>query len=633
MSVQTVPSRPIHHQSSLWVLTLGALGVVFGDIGTSPLYALRECFHGPHAIPLTEGNVLGILSLIVWSMLLILSVKYLLFVMRADNRGEGGVLALMALVSPKVKDHTKGMGKLIVLFGLFGAALLYGDGMITPAISVLSAVEGLEVATPLFKPYILPITIVILCLLFLPQKGGTSKIGAVFGPIIVIWFLTLAWLGIRGISMQPGVGAALNPVHTVRFVLNSPMEAFLSLGVVFLSVTGAEALYADMGHFGRKPIRLGWHLLVMPALVLNYLGQGALLLKNSSAVSNPFFNLAPNWALYPLVGLSTAATVIASQALISGAFSITKQAVSLGYLPRMSVHHTSKEEIGQIYVPFVNWGLLICTIGLVVFFGSSSNLAAAYGLAVTTTMVITTILTFFVTQKVWNWRVSTSLLVCVPFLIIDLCYFSASVMKIPHGGWFSLLVGILILICMTTWRKGRLLLGERLRALAMTIPDFLNTVKKYPPTKVPGTAIFMTSTLEYIPSALLHNVRHNHVLHENVILMTVTTAEVPHVPRDERFQLNRLGDGFYSLAVRYGFMDTPNVPAVLMRCECEILKLDLEHVTYFLGRETVLATTRPGMAVWREGLFAFMSRNAQRATAYFKIPSQQVVELGIQVEI
>ena len=630
----THPRAPVEHGAGyLGILTLGALGVVFGDIGTSSLYALRECFHGVHSLPLTEGNVLGILSLIIWSLILILSVKYLLFVMRADNRGEGGVLALMALVAPAAKDAKKGVGRAIVLMGIFGAALLYGDGMITPAISVLSAVEGLEIATPMFKPYIIPITVAVLCLLFLAQKGGTARIGAIFGPIIVIWFLTLAWLGYRGIMMRPGIATALNPLRAAQFIAQNTMEAFLSLGVVILAVTGAEALYADMGHFGRKPIRLAWHLLVLPSLVLNYLGQGALLLEQPAAASNPFYLLAPPWALYPLVCLSTIATVIASQALISGAFSITKQAVSLGYLPRMTITHTSRDEIGQIYVPFVNWSLLLCTIGLVLFFETSSNLAAAYGLAVTTTMVITTILTYFVTRKKWHWNLYSALLVGIPFLFIDLSFFGASILKIPHGGWFPLAIGIIILTCMTTWRRGRELLANRLRSLAMTIPDFLEMIERKPPIRVPGTAIFMTSTMDYVPSALLHNVRHNQILHDSVVLMTVTTAEVPHVPRDERFCLETLKDGFYSIAISYGFMDTPNVAAVLMRCEGINSKLNLEHVTYFLGRETVLATTRPGMAVWRESIFSFMSRNAQRATTYFRIPSHQVVEIGIQIEM
>ncbi len=617
----------------LMSLTLGALGVVFGDIGTSPLYALRECFHGPHAMPLSTLNVLGILSLIVWSLIIVISVKYLLFVMRADNRGEGGVLALMALAAPGANLIVKGKGRTLVLMGLFGAALLYGDGIITPAISVLGAVEGLEVASPGFGRYVMPISIVVLVLLFLPQRGGTAKIGAVFGPIIMLWFLALMGLGVAGILRHPAVLAALNPWHAVQFMLTNRWEGFVALGVVILAITGAEALYADMGHFGRRPIRIAWYTVVLPGLVLNYLGQGGLLLDDPTAAVNPFFRLAPEWALYPLVALSTASAVIASQALISGAYSLTRQAVSLGYLPRMTISHTSKEEIGQIYVPFVNWALLISTIWLVLFFENSSNMAAAYGVAVTTTMVITTILTFFVTHDRWGWRLWVSLLVTLPLLALDLSFFSATMTKVVHGGWFPLFIGCLILMVMTTWRRGRTILADRLRDRSVPIETFLKNLKQHPPVKVPGTAIFMTSSLYGAPPALVHNVKHNKVIHETVALMTVTTLEVPYVSRDERFKVRQIDDHFYTIAVSYGFMDTPNVPAVLLRCDTPELTLNLSEVAYFLGRETVLATSRPGMAIWRENLFSLMSRNAQRATAYFRIPSSQVVEIGIQIEL
>lgn len=626
---------PIDNQRRyLLTLTMGALGVVFGDIGTSPLYALREAFHGPHALPLHMDNVLGVLSLIFWSLVLIISGKYLMFVMRCDNRGEGGTLALMALASPPSANMTKhGKGRFIILAGLFGAALLYGDGMITPAITVLGAVEGLEVATPVFKPYVLPLSILVLCLIFIPQKRGTARIGAIFGPIILIWFLAIGALGIYGIFHHPSVLEAANPYFAWHFLQANGVDGFLSLGIVILVVTGGEALYADMGHFGRKPIRLAWYTVVLPGLLLNYFGQGALLLDNPEAAVNPFYMLAPDWALYPLVGLATAAAVIASQALISGAYSITRQAVSLGYLPRMTVSHTSKDEIGQIYVPFVNWALLFSTIWLVLFFRTSSAMAAAYGIAVTTTMVITTLLSFFVARDLWKWRLPAVLLLTVPILVIDLAFFGASITKIAHGGWFPLLVALLILIAMTTWRRGRTILSDRLRSRAISIDDFDRSIRAHPPLRVPGTAIFMTSTLDIAPPALVHNVKHNKIMHETNVLVTVVTREVPHVLRDERFRLSRIGDQFFTLQVYYGFMDAPNVPAVLMRCESPGLHLNLGEITYFLGRETVLATHRPGMAIWRENLFSFMSRNAQQATAYFRIPPSQVVELGSQVEL
>ncbi len=621
-----------HSNRYLLKLSLGALGVVFGDIGTSPLYALREAFHGPHAIPLTQGNVLGVLSLIFWSLVAIISFWYLLFVMRCDNRGEGGVLALMALVDPKAQLTKPGRGRWIILMGLFGASLLYGDGIITPAITVMGAVEGLEVVTPLLSHYVVPVSILVLCGVFLPQSRGTAKIGAVFGPVILVWFIVLAVLGVMGIAKHPSVLMAANPIHAYEFFRANVWEAFLALGIVFLVVTGGEALYADMGHFGRRPIRLAWYTVVLPALLLNYFGQGALLLDTPEAASNPFFRLAPSWALLPLVALSTAAAVIASQALISGAFSITRQAVSLGYLPRMTINHTSKEEIGQIYVPFVNWAMLLSTIFLVISFRTSSNIAAAYGVAVTTTMVITTILVYFVARHRWRWKLSTILLVITPIMIINLAYFGAALLKIPHGGWFPLLVGALIITAMTTWRRGRVILAERLQSRAMPTEEFVASLKSNPPHRVAGTAVFMTSAVEGAPPALVHNVKHNKVLHETIILMTVITREVPYVARDDRFEMANVAPGVYTMRIYYGFMDTPNVPAVLLRCETKDLKFDMAEIAYFLGRETVLATSRPGMAVWRENVFSFMSRNAQRATTYFRIPPNQVVEIGIQIE-
>ena len=633
MNMPNAASPPEYNRRYLAMLTLGALGVVFGDIGTSPLYTIREAFHGEHPLPVTPDNVLGIVSLVFWALILIISVKYLLYVMRADNRGEGGVLALMALAAPKANLASKGKVRLVLLAGLFGAALLYGDGIITPAITVLSAVEGLEVISPDLSHFVLPLTIAILIALFAVQKRGTARIGAVFGPILLIWFFTLAALGIYGITLHPAVLKALNPLYAVHFFFVSGGRGFESLGVVFLAVTGGEALYADMGHFGRKPIRLAWYTIVLPSLVLNYFGQSALVLTRHKASINPFFQLAPSWALYPLVILSTLAAVIASQALITGAYSLTKQAVSLGYLPRMTISHTSKEEIGQIYVPFVNWALLLATIFVVLFFGSSSALAAAYGVAVTGTMVITTLLTYTVARSRWNWGIVAAILVSLPLLIMDMGFFSSSLVKVASGGWFPLLIGVGILTLMTTWGRGRMVLAHRLKGRAVPIENFVRQVEEQQPCRVPGTAIFMTSTLGVAPPSLVHNLKHNKVIHETVALMTVSTTEVPHVPREERFKLRRVSESFYTIAIVYGFMDTPNVPAVLMRFDSPDLKLDVSQVTYFLGRETVLATSRPGMAIWRERIFSFMKRNAQRATTYFRIPPSQVMEIGLQVEL
>ena len=626
-------SAAASNRGYVYTLALGALGVVFGDIGTSPLYSMREAFHGPHALALTHGNVLGVLSLIFWSLVLMISGWYLMYVMRCDNRGEGGILALMSLVEPKAQLTGRGRGRWVVLMGLAGASLLYGDGIITPAISVLGAIEGLTVVTPVFDPYVVPLSIIVLIAVFWQQRRGTATIGAIFGPVLLLWFVVMAVLGLRGLLRHPGVLAAANPIHAILFFKANPWLAFMSLGVVFLVVTGGEALYADMGHFGRKPIRMAWFAVVLPALLLNYFGQGALLLDNPSAAENPFFLLAPAWSRYPLVVLATFAAAIASQALISGAYSLTRQAVALGYLPRMTINHTSKEEIGQIYVPFVNWALLIMTVFLVVFFKSSSAIAAAYGVAVTTTMVLTTILVYFYARDHWRWTKLSAIAIVTPIFVITLAFWGASMMKIPHGGWFALVVGLAIMTLMTTWRRGRAILADRLRSRAMPLATFTANIKKEPPTRVPGMAIFMTSALDGVPPALLHNLRHNKVLHEQVVLMTVQTLEVPYVPREERYQVLHVSPGIFTMTVHYGFMDTPNVPAVLLRCDAEHIKFDASEVTYFLGRETVLATSRPGMAIWREKLFSFMAANAQRATTYFQIPSTQVVEIGLQVEL
>jgi KUP system potassium uptake protein len=611
-------------------LTLLALGIVYGDIGTSPLYALRECYGGAHPVAPTHGNVLGVLSLIFWVLVIVVTVKYQVYVLRADNRGEGGILALMALVRPEVSGL---LHKVLVSLGLFGAALLYGDGIITPAISVLSAVEGLEVTTAVFHPYVVPVTIGILVALFLFQSRGTAGIGKVFGPVMVLWFLGLAVLGVMGILREPSVLSAVNPVHAVRFFLHNRLHGFLILGTVFLVATGGEALYADMGHFGHSPIRIGWFTMVAPALVLNYFGQGALLIGDPAAAKNPFYLLAPSWALYPLVALSTLATVIASQAIISGAFSLTRQAVQLGYLPRVKIVHTSWSEIGQIYIPSVNWLLMAATIGLVLAFRSSSNLAAAYGIAVTTTMMITTLLAFVVAWRRWKWPLWAAVGVTVPFLFVDLAFFGANMVKVLQGGWFPLAAGGFVYLLMATWKKGRDILAERLETDAYPFKEFVERVQPETPPRVPGTAIFMSRYLEATPPALLHNLKHNMVLHRVVVLLTVQTEEVPQVPPEERIELEDLGKGFYRVVAHFGFMDYPGVPEMLDSLRAKGLDLDPMRTSFFLGRETLIASKRPGMAIWREKLFAVMSRNALRPTDFFHIPANRVVELGVQVEL
>jgi KUP system potassium uptake protein len=612
-------------------LVVGALGVVYGDIGTSPLYALRECFEGKHGVQPTPANVLGILSLIVWTLILIVSIKYLTFVLRADNKGEGGILSLLSLAFGETTGESRKREFLIVL-GVFGAALLYGDGLITPCITVLGAMEGLKVATPKFEPYIVPLTIVVLILLFASQRFGTASVGKVFGPITIVWFVTLSLLGIRGIVAAPRVLSSLSPHHGVEFLLHNGSMGFPVLGAVFLAVTGAEALYADLGHFGARPIRFAWFLIVFPALVLNYLGQGALLLQNPGAVENPFFQLAPSWALFPLVGLATMASIIASQALITGAFSITMQAIQLGYLPRMSIHHTSSVERGQIYMPFVNIVLMLGCIGLVLGFQSSSRLSAAYGIAVTLTMVITTILFYFAARRVWTWSRLQAGSLCFLFLSLELVFFGANALKIPHGGWFTLLVAACIFTVMTTWKTGRRLLGERLSAALLPFEIFLESIRHSPPHRVRGTAIFMAGNPLGTPLALLHNLKHNQVLHERVVLLTITTVEAPHVNKDQRIEVAKLDEGFFRAVAKYGFMEQPDIKEVLRLCSDHQLKIEPEQATFFLSRETIIATQRQGMAVWREHLFAFMARNAQPATVFFNLPANRVVELGMQVE-
>ncbi len=614
-------------------LSLSALGVVYGDIGTSPLYALRECFHGSHPLPPTPANVLGILSLVFWALTLVISGKYLLFLMRADNRGEGGILALLALLTP-TRYLSPSQRRYLLPLGLFGAALLYGDGVITPAISVLSAVEGLKVAAPALKGFIVPITIVILISLFLFQRRGTAGVGTVFGPVMVIWFTSIALLGIGGILRAPEVFAAVNPLHAARIFVENGHLAFGVLGSVFLVVTGGEALYADMGHFGSRPIRLAWFTFVLPALLLNYFGQGALLLVRPGEATEPFYHLAPGWALYPLVILATLASVIASQAVISGAFSLTRQAMQLGYSPRFRLVQTSSEEVGQVYLPTVNMGLMLTTLALVLGFGSSANLAGAYGVAVTSTMVITTILAFFLMMRRWHWRAATAGALAGLFLSIDIPFFSANLLKVTHGGWFPLVAGLVVFALMATWRRGREVLRRRLRGGREPLEDFIERLAAASPHRVPGTAVFMTGRPTGTPPMLTHHLAHNQVLHEQVIILTVLTEEIPRVPAAERVTVSLMPQGFARVVIRYGFMQSPNVPVALRQCEPHGLPADLEHTTYYLARETIISTPRQsGMMQWQEKLFSFMSRNSLTATAFFNIPAGQVVELGQQVEI
>jgi len=636
MSASPSPARQAgqssHSATSLRVLTLGALGVVYGDIGTSPLYALRECFHGQHGVAPTHENVLGVLSLIFWSLTLIISIKYILFVMRADNNGEGGILALLALVAQSPGARRKSRASLIAL-GLFGAALLYGDGMITPAISVLGAVEGLQVATHIFEPYIVPITLGILVTLFMIQSRGTARVGMLFGPVMVVWFVTIAILGVTWIVREPRVLTAFNPMHGVTFFIANGWHGFVVLGAVFLVVTGGEALYADMGHFGRRPIRLAWFSMVLPALFLNYLGQGAMLLLDPSRAVSPFFLTAPRWLLLPLVVLATMAAIIASQALISGAFSLTRQAIQLGYSPRLDIAYTSAHHQGQIYIPQVNWALMVATLGLVIGFRSSSALAAAYGIAVTLTMLITTMLAYLVARAAWGVRRPVAGSLALFFFLIEFAFFGANLTKVAHGGWFPLVVGALIYTVLSTWKRGRALLAERMRERLYPFDRFMNDIEAYPPQRVTGTAIFMTSNLQGTPPTLLHNLHHNKVLHERVVLLTVVTSDVPHVPPENRTQVDDLRQGFYRLTLRYGFMEEPDVPEALNEAAKRGFPIDLAETTFFLGVETLLATRRPGLPLWRERLFVLIARNALRANAFFKIPPERVVELGMQVEL
>ena len=611
---------------------LGAIGVVFGDIGTSPLYALRVAFSGEHGLPPTPDNVHGLLSLLVWALVVVVTLKYVLLIMRADNRGEGGILALTALVSRGVPAQSR-VRWWLVGFGIFGSAMFYGDGMITPAVSVLGAVEGLEVLSPLLHPFIVPVSLAILVGLFWIQRRGTASVGAFFGPVCLAWFVALGALGLHQLVREPGILAALMPGHAVHFVVAHPVATFFSLGAVVLAVTGTEALYADMGHFGARPIRVAWFAIVFPALLLNYFGQGALLLADPAAVRNPFYLMAPQWAVLPLVILATMAAVIASQAVISGAFSLTRQAIQMGYCPRLKLLHTSEREIGQIYVPFINWTLFIAVALLVLGFRSSDNLAAAYGIAVTLAMAIDSVLIYVVMRRVWRWHRGLALAVVVPLLAIDASLLSANVFKIPDGGWFPLLIGAVVFTLLTTWKKGRALLMERLDVDSMPLALFLESIEASPPTRVPGTAVFLTSTPDRAPHALLHNLKHNKVLHDRVVFLTVITRDIPRVPRSERVRTRSLGAQFWQMEACYGFMEDPNVPALLEAPGRDTLQFDMMDTSFFVSRETLIAIPGRAMALWRERLFIAMSKMAVKASDFFGVPTNRVVELGTQVEL
>jgi KUP system potassium uptake protein len=618
-------------KSSLTALTLGAIGVVYGDIGTSVLYAMKEVFGSGH-VPFTPDNVYGILSIFFWTLTFIVSLKYVVLVLRADNHGEGGLIAMLALASTAVKDKPQ-LRKVLLLVGIFGTSLFYGDGVITPAISVLSAVEGLEVVSPAFKQGVIPITLVILFCLFAVQKQGTAGIGKFFGPITLVWFVVLAVLGISQILTNPGILKALSPHYAVLFMWNNPGTTFIILGAVVLCVTGAEALYADLGHFGKKPIRLAWFSVVMPCLVLNYFGQGALLLNNPAAVKNPFYLMAPDWALLPLVGLATMATVIASQALITGAFSVTKQAIQMGYLPRLNIQHTSVRDTGQIYIPFVNWGLFITIVLAVVMFRSSSNLAAAYGIAVCTDMLITTVLTFYVIRYGWKYPLSLCIAATGIFFIVDFAFFASNLMKLFAGGWFPLLIGGAVFTLMVTWKEGREILNKKLRADAIDLPGFLDAVFVSPPARVEGTAVFLTAEPGTVPNALLHNLKHNKVLHEQNLFVTVRNHEVPWIGMNKRTQIESLGHHCWQVTVNYGFKNDLDLPKALQHIKGRGCELESMTTSYFLSRDTVIPTIGGGMASWREKLFAQMHHNASGAADFLNLPNNSVVELGSKIEI
>lgn len=613
-------------------LALTALGVVFGDIATSPLYAIRECFHGDYGITPAYDNILGVLSLMFWALVLIVGLKYLVFIIRADNNGEGGVLALAALIH-KSTGGAKGRRFILVALGLFGAALLYGDGMITPAISVLSAVEGLRIITPSFEPWVIPATVAILLGLFLIQSRGTARIGRLFGPIVLVWLLSLAVLGIAQIFKHPQILFALAPWYGVEFLFNNGLHGFLVLGAVFLVVTGAEAIYADLGHFGKRPIRLAWFVIVFPALLLNYFGQGAVLLFRPEESHHPFYALVPHWALIPMVVLATAATIIASQAVITGAFSLTRQATQMGFFPRMRIMHTSAKYMGQIYVPFVNWVLMIATIGLVVGLESSSKLAAAYGVAVTSTMLISSVLFYVVARERWKWPLWAAVIPTVVFMVIDVAFFSANVSKLFHGAWFPLVIGAAVFILMSTWRRGRTVLAAAYHQGAVSFDQFQDMTANSEITRVPGSAIFLSGNPDVVPSALLHNLKHNKIVHSSMAILHIAAGDVPRVPNSQKVDVTEIGQGFHLIVARYGFMESPNIGNILSLAKVHGLDFELDQTSFFLGREQLVYGKHKSMTFWRKRLFRFMSRNAMDASAYYGIPIRQVIEVGVQSEI
>ena len=624
---------PSSRQSSTAALTLLAIGVVYGDIGTSPLYAVKETFAPGHGIPLETVNILGGLSTIFWSLMIVVSLKYVLLIMRADNKGEGGIMALLALATSAVNDQSRWRVPIMML-GMIGAALFFGDAVLTPAISVLSAVEGLELGTTAFKPYVIPIAVAVLVTLFAFQRHGTAAVGTLFGPICVLWFLALGTVGVYNIAQYPVVLQALNPLYALGFVTGHGFASFVVLGAVLLAFTGAEALYADMGHFGRRAIRIAWFGLVLPALVLNYFGQGALLIADPEAIENPFYLAYPGWALYPMIVLATAAAVIASQATISGAYSVTKQAIQLGYLPRMSVLHTSAKQIGQVYVPALNWLLLTAVLAVVVGFGSSSKLAAAYGVAVVGTMMIDTVLTFFVLRYGWGYHLVFAAIATAFFFVVDVAFFSASLLKLGEGGWFPIAVGAAVFTLMATWRRGREILITRLKQSSVPLEAFLESLFRSPPFRVSGTAVFLTSTPNAVPHAMLHNLAHNKVLHERVVFLTVVVRDVPWVPTQERVYIEPLGNECYRLTVTFGFKDQPDVMQALELCRDQGMEFQTLQTSFFLSRETVIPSIRTeGMALWRERLFATLARNAGSPVEYFNLPANRVIEVGTQIEI
>lgn len=617
------------------ILSLGALGVVFGDIGTSPLYTIKESFNPAHGLALTPDNILGIISLIFWALTLVVTFKYLSVIFKADNRGEGGITALLALVIPKIKNGNRTrLGGTIIFLGLFATGLLYGEGIITPAISVLSALEGLRVATPAFEPLVVPLTVGILVVLFWVQRKGTAGIGAIFGPTMLLWFIALAAVGLPWIFRHPEILSAINPMYAIRFFMANGVRGFLVLSSVVLCITGAEALYTDIGHFGKGPIRFGWYAIVFPALLINYLGQGALVLeKGAAALEHPFYGVVPEFFHYPMVVLATFAAVIASQALISGAFSLTQQAVQLGYLPRTTIQHTSRKAEGQIFVPKINWLLMIACIALVITFRESSNLAAAYGLSVTGTMVITSCFFYSIARRLWNWSVLRAGSLFVLFLIVDLAFFSANTVKIIHGGWIPIVIALLVFSVMTTWKRGREYLSRTMIGSARSLTDFLEELDRVKPPRVPGTAVFMTLTRDIAPSVLLHHFKHNQALHERIILLSIITENIPDVSNLDRVRVTEFPQGFVKIVARYGYIETPDITEILELAEGAGLTIDRKRLSYYLGRETFVISGDCRMARWRKRLFVFLSRNARSAVEFFHLPPDRVIEIGTQIQI